>query len=59
MIVPQWHPHQPRHNAATQPRKESGPEVACVVAGHRSPATTEAYAGLDHAKAVEVIGRAA
>ncbi len=57
VIVPQWHPHQLRHNAATFLRKEFGLEVARVVLGHGSPAITETYAELDHAKAVDAIGR--
>lgn len=47
-----WHPHQLRHNAATELRKEFGIEVARIILGHRSPAITEVYAELDQAKAV-------
>ena len=52
-----WHPHQLRHNAATMLRKEFGLEVARIILGHRSPAITEAYAEMDHQKAIEVIAR--
>jgi integrase len=55
--VPEWHPHQLRHNAATWLRKEFGLDVARVVLGHRSAAVTETYAELDFAKAAEVMGR--
>ena len=54
--VPRWHPHQLRHNAATELRKEFGLEVARVILGHRSPAITEVYAELDREKAIEVMG---
>jgi integrase len=56
--VPQWHPHQLRHNAATWLRKEFGLDVARVVLGHRSAAVTEVYAELDQEKAKEVMGLA-
>ena len=52
-----WHPHQLRHNAATELRKEFGIEAARVILGHRSPAITEVYAELDHAKAVDAMLR--
>lgn len=57
VLVPHWHPHQLRHNAATNLRREFGLDVARVILGHRSPAVTEVYAEVDHQKAVEVIGR--
>lgn len=50
-----WHPHQLRHTAATELRKEFGLEAARVVLGHRSAAVTELYAEIDHAKAVEAM----
>ena len=52
-----WHPHQLRHNAATELRKEFGIEVARIILGHRSAAITEVYAELDQAKAVEAMLR--
>jgi integrase len=55
MIIPHWHPHQLRHNAATWLRKEFGLDVARVILGHRSPAITETYAEVDHAKAIDVM----
>ncbi len=54
-LIPHWHPHQLRHNAATNLRREYGIEVARIILGHRSAAITEVYAEVDHAKAVEVM----
>ena len=56
-LVPHWHPHQLRHNAATNLRREHGIEVARIILGHRSPAITEVYAEVDHARAVDVMAR--
>jgi len=58
VFVPQWHPHQLRHNAATRLRREYGLDAARVVLGHRSAAVTEVYAEVDHAKAQEVMSKA-
>jgi integrase len=55
--VPKWHPHQLRHSAATQLRKEFGLDVARAVLGHSSPAVTEVYAELDLTKASEAMER--
>lgn len=55
VVVPQWHPHQLRHNAATRFRKEHGLDAARVVLGHRSAAVTEIYAEIDHAKAQDIM----
>jgi integrase len=54
-LVPHWHPHQLRHNAATNLRREHGIEVARIILGHRSPAITEVYAEVDHARAIGVM----
>jgi integrase len=54
-IVPPWHPHQLRHNAATRLRREYGIEVARIILGHRSAALTEVYAEMDLAKAEQVM----
>jgi integrase len=50
-----WHPHQLRHNAATEVRKEFGLETARIILGHHSPAVTLIYAEADHKKAVEAM----
>jgi integrase len=52
-----WHPHQLRHNAATNLRKEFGVELARIILGHATAFTTEIYAEADRAQAMEVIGR--
>lgn len=57
VLVPQWHPHQLRHNAATRLRKEYGLDAARVVLGHRSAAVTEIYAEIDHARAQDIMSR--
>jgi integrase len=54
-LVPHWHPHQLRHNAATALRREYGIEVARIILGHRSAAITEVYAEVDHTKALDVM----
>jgi integrase len=50
-----WHPHQLRHNAATDLRAQFGIEVARVVLGHRNLSTTEIYAEQNIAKATEAM----
>ena len=55
--VPNWHPNQLRHNAATWLRKEFSLDVARVILGHSSPAVTEVYAEVDREKAVSVMER--
>jgi integrase len=57
ILVPQWHPHQLRHNAATRLRKEYGLDAARVVLGHRSAAVTEIYAEIDHTRAQDIMSR--
>lgn len=52
-----WHPHQLRHNAATELRKEFGLETARIILGHRSPAVTTIYAEQDRQKALEAMER--
>jgi integrase len=55
--IPHWHPHQLRHTRAMELKREAGLDVARAVLGHRSPAITEMYAGLDMQAAAEVMGR--
>jgi integrase len=55
--VPNWHPNQLRHSAATMLRKEFGLDVARVILGHSSPAVTEIYAEVDREKAMLVMER--
>lgn len=55
--IPDWHPHQLRHSAATSLRRGFGLDVARAVLGHTSPDVTEVYAELDQDKAREAMGR--
>jgi integrase len=55
--IPDWHPNQLRHNAATRLRREFGLDVARAVLGHSTPVVTEVYAELDGAKAAEAMER--
>ena len=55
--VPAWHPHQLRHNAATNLAQEFGIATTAIILGHSSPAVTAIYAEANHAKAVEVIAK--
>jgi integrase len=57
VVIPGWHPHQLRHNAATNLRKEFGVELARIILGHATAFTTEIYAEADRQQAMEVIGR--
>ncbi len=51
-----FHPHQLRHNAATNLRREFGLEAAQLALGHASAQITDAvYAERDHAKVVEIM----
>ena len=42
--VPHWHPHQLRHTAGTNVRKQFGLDAAQAVLGHATARTTEIYA---------------
>jgi integrase len=55
--VPDWHPHQLRHNAGTRVRNEFGLDFAQAVLGHSHAAITELYAEIDRGKAMEVAAR--
>jgi integrase len=57
VLIPNWHPNQLRHSAATRLRKAFGLDVARAVLGHSSPVVTEVYAELDGAKAAEAMER--
>lgn len=43
-IAHRWHPHQLRHTAGTELRKQHGVEAAQVILGHKRLSTTEIYA---------------
>ena len=55
--IEHWHPHQLRHAAATELRREIGIEAARVVLGHRSPGMAELYAEVDRKKAAAAMAR--
>ena len=55
--VPHWHPHQLRHNAATNLRREFGIELARIILGHATAFTTEIYAEADRQQAMEVVAK--
>lgn len=55
--IEHWHPHQLRHAAATELRREIGIEAARVVLGHRSPVMTEVYAEVDRQKAAAAMAK--
>ncbi len=50
-----WHPHQLRHNTATELRKKFGTEAARTVLGLSSTAITEVYAEKDFNTAQEIM----
>jgi len=55
--IEHWHPHQLRHAAATELRREIGIEAARVVLGHRSPGMAELYAEADRTAAAAHMAR--
>ena len=57
MIIPNWHPNQLRHLAATEIRRGFGLEAAQAVLGHSKADVTQIYAERDLAKAAEVMKR--
>ncbi len=53
-----WHPHQLRHNAATNLRREFGIDLAQTILGHRLGSTiTEIYAEVNTAKALDAMAK--
>jgi integrase len=44
VLIPTWHPHQLRHTAATNLRKDFGLEAAQVILGHKTLTVTQVYA---------------
>ena len=55
--VPDFHPHQIRHTAATLARRELGLDAARALLGHRQMAITDEYAEIDRRLAAEVVQR--
>jgi integrase len=46
-----WHPHQLRHTAATNLRKQFGLDVAAIMLGHTRCDVTQVYAEVNHDRA--------
>lgn len=57
VFVPDWHPHQLRHNYATKVKRQHGLEVAKVILGHRSLQVTEGYTEADEQLATDVVAK--
>ncbi len=51
-----WHPHQLRHTAGTEARRQHGLDFAQVFLGHAKASTTEIYAKADEARVARVLG---
>ena len=56
-LIPRWHPHQLRHNAATTLRKDFGIEVSRIALGHTTADMTEQYAEVDREKIKQIMGQ--
>lgn len=55
-LVARWHPHQLRHNYATEVRRKYGLEASAILLGHGSAEITDAvYAERDLAKAAKIV----
>jgi integrase len=52
-----WHPHQLRHNFATNIRRDFGPDAANILLGHSTMSATQIYAAIDEEKAQQIIAR--
>ena len=57
VIVPRWHPHQLRHNAATLIQNEFGIDFARATLGHKSPSITEVYVERDQTISQQVMAK--
>jgi integrase len=53
--VVRWHPHQLRHTAATEIRKQFGLEASRIVLGHEDVRATQLYAEEDWSRGVEIM----
>lgn len=52
-----WHPHQLRHTAATELRKNFGLEAAQVILGHQTLSVTQIYAEKNIEAAMNIMGQ--
>jgi integrase len=55
--IPKWHPHQLRHTAATEIRKQFGIEATRIILGHEDVRTAQIYAEEDRSRGVEIMRR--
>jgi integrase len=53
-LVPHWHPHQLRHNFATDVRKHFGAEAVLAAIGDKSTSMIDLYAEKDRAVAMKI-----
>jgi len=53
--IPNWHPHQLRHTAATEIRKRFGIEATRIILGHEDLRTAQIYADEDRSRGVEIM----
>lgn len=51
--IPNWHPHQLRHTAATNVRKKCGRDAARATLGHKTSRITDTYAEIDEQLSVD------
>lgn len=56
-FIASWHPHQLRHTAATNLRKEFGLEAAQVILGHKELTVTQLYAEKNLGAARRIMAR--
>jgi hypothetical protein len=56
-LIPSWHPHQLRHNFATNIRREFGADAALTLLGDKTTRMIDIYAEKDGAKASDIIER--
>jgi integrase len=55
--IPHWHPHQLRHLAATEMKKNADLDTVRTILGHQTLSVTDHYAEMDRTKAMELARR--
>ncbi len=53
--VERWHPHQLRHSAATEIRRQFGLEASRIILGHEDVRTAQIYAEADRTRGIEIM----
>ena len=56
-IIPQWHPHQLRHTAATRLRRQYGLEAARCILGQTTLTAAQVYAEQDVQRARQIMAQ--